>query len=155
MNNYMDYFNSPEEFIRVLVTSRSKYSVIHRDGLIWIAEHFYGIEISRNTTKSKILDLILEKTSLEEFTEHLNCGVRSGSFQQKFGIDHKDVKRMARLGFIQVTGSERVKLYGKYCDVDLYSVFDYFRLTKEAVAKWLAENPKGTKQQPKKGSVSL
>ncbi len=150
MSDYMDCFKSPEEFIHVLVTSRSKYSVINRDGLIHIAKHFYGIEIGRNTTKSKILDLILEKTSLEEFTGHLNCGVRSGSFQQKFGVDHKDVKRMARLGFIQVTGSERVRLYDKYCDVDLYSVFDYFLLTKEAVDKWLAENPKGTKTAAKK-----
>lgn len=148
--NYMDYFSSPEEFIRFHVTARSKFSVIDRDGLIEIARS-NGISIGRNVTKVKILNLILEKMSLEEFAGLLNCGVRSGSFQQKFGITHKDVKRMAQLGVIQVTGSERVRLYGKYCDVDLYSVFDYFRLTREAVYKWLAKNPKGTKNN---GSVS-
>ncbi|MCM1230031.1 MAG: hypothetical protein NC489_07860 [Ruminococcus flavefaciens] len=146
-SNYMDYFSSPEEFIRVHTTSRSKYSVIDKDDLIWIAEQSYGITADKKMTSSQILDMILEKTSLEEFSEHLDYGVRSNSFQQKFDISHDEVKRMARLGFIQVTGSMRVRLYGKWRNVNLYSVFDYFRLTKEAVHKWLEENPKGTKKK--------
>lgn len=145
VTNYMDYYNSPEEYIRVLVTSRSKFSLVDKGGLNKIANSL-GITIGRNMTKAKIYDLILEKVSLEEFADMLACGVHSGSFQQKFGITHQEVKRMERLGFIKITGYERVKLYGKHCDVPLYSVFDYFQLTKEAVRKWLDENPKGTKK---------
>lgn len=148
--NYMDYYSSPEEYIRFLVTSRSKFSLVDKDGLIKIANSL-GIAMGQNMTKAKIYDLILEKVSLEEFADMLACGVRSGSFQQKFGITHKDVKRMARLGFIKITGYECIRLYGKHCNVPLYSVFDYFRLTKEAVRKWLDEN---TNDMKKMDSVS-
>lgn len=145
--NYMDYYSSPEEFIRVLCTSRSEYSIIDKNGLMEIAANDFGISVNWKMTKSQIYELILEKASLEEFADMLCCcGVRSGAFQQKFVISHQEVKRMAHLGFIRITGHERVRFYGKYNYVDLYSVFDYFRLTKEEVHKWLEANPKGTKK---------
>lgn len=147
VENYMDYYSSPEEFIRVLCTSRSEYSIIDKDGLMEIAANDFSISVNRKMTKSQIYELILEKASLEEFADMLCCcGVRSVAFQQKFDISHQEVKRMVRLGYIKVTGAERIRLYGKHCYVDLYSVFDYFRLTKEEVHKWLEANPKGTKK---------
>lgn len=141
--NYMDYFNSPKDFIKWQVTSnKGKRNAIYKDSLIEIAQS-NGIKVSQNMKKSEIYDLICEHISLEEFVKACgNLGVHSNSFQQKFNINHQDVKRMARLGFIHITGTEHIRLYGKHCDIDLYSVFDYFRLTKEAVRKWLDKNPK-------------
>ncbi|MDE5772196.1 MAG: hypothetical protein K2I06_11325, partial [Ruminococcus sp.] len=51
-----------------------------------------------------------------------------------------------RTHVIQITGKEQFRAYGKYCYADIYSVFDYFRLTKEDIHTWLAENPKGTRK---------
>ncbi len=140
-DSYMDYYDSPEELIRVLTVSRSKFAIIGKDGLAEFASE-NGISIYRGDTKAKIFDKILKKMTFEEFADLLHIGVRSDSFQKKFGITSKDVRHMAKCGFIHVTGAIKEKRYSKNYNVYLYSVFDYFRLTKEDIWKWIAENPR-------------
>lgn len=142
----MDYFQSPEDYILCMLTSRSQSSnAVPKEVLVSYACS-QGIEVTRSMTKKDIFIELKEKISLEDIALDLSIGVSSGSFQMKFGLSHNEVKRMARLGFIQITGKEQFRAYGKYCYADIYSVFDYFRLTKKDVHKWLEENPKGTRK---------
>ena len=144
--NYMDNFETPEEFIRhEILSNRGTQNVIDKAGLICLAQE-KEIETDKRMTKEEILDLLVEKMPFEKIAEHCNLGVSSYSFQLKFGISHDEVKRMARLGYIKVTGNHKVWLFGKCRYADTYSVFDYYRLTKEEIHEWLKANPKGTRK---------
>lgn len=68
-------------------------------------------------------------------------GVSSFNFQLKFDIDHTTVKRLARAGVIHVVAQKRFRAYGRYNYANLYSPWDYFRLTREEVQNWLEEHP--------------
>lgn len=144
--NYMDNFKSPEQFIRhEILANKGTDSAIFKDDLILLAQET-GIEADKKMTKEEILELLSKKMPLKKVAEYCNLGVSSYSFQLKFDISHDEVKRMARLGYIKVTGNHRFRSFGKYRYADTYSVFDYYGLTKEQVKKWLKENPKGTRK---------
>ena len=146
-DNYMNQFKSPEEFIqREICANRGTQNVIDKDELAALARSF-GVEVdTMKLTKEEIYLHMRNSVSAEDIVDHCQClGVSSLSFQQKFGITHEDVKRMARFGFIKITGTKRVWLYGKYRNVDLYSVFDYFRLLQDDVDEWLLTHPKGAR----------
>lgn len=137
--NYMDRFETPEDFIRHAITSnRGTQNVLDKYELISLALT-HDIDINpQKMTKDEIYLRVIEKVPLEEICKKCrHLGVSSHSFQQKFNVTHKEVKRMARSGFIKITGSERFRAYGKECYADLYSVYDYFRLTAEEVHNWL------------------
>ncbi len=145
--NYMSKFKSPEEFIRhEICANRGTENVIHKDALIAVA-HSLGVEVdAKKMTKDEIYLQMRKSVTIEDIAAHCqHLGVSSLSFQQKFGITHDEVKRMARFGFIKITGAKRVRLYGKYRNVDLYSVFDYFGLSQSDVDEWLLTHPKGTR----------
>ncbi len=145
--NFMDRFNSPEEFIRYeICANKGTQNVVDKADLAALIRSF-GFEIDeRKLTKADMYLLLKDAISIEEIADHcLHLGVSTYCFQQKFGIAHDEVKRMARLGFLKVTGSVRFRMYGKYRHADVYSVFDYFRLTKDEVAVWLKSHPKGTR----------
>ncbi len=147
----MDRFKTAEEYIRYeIISNKGTQNVIDKDKLIQLANS-KGIEIKTEMKKGDIYTLLRGKISLEDIVarcEHL--GVSSYSFQIKFEITHQEVKRMARLGIIQITGKERFRANGKYRYADLYSVFDYFRLIREDVHNWLAENQKGINDNKRK-----
>lgn len=147
--NFMNQFHSPEEYIRhEICANRGTQNVIDKSDLASLVRSF-GIEVNeKKMSKEDLYLLLCEKISVEEIAEKcLHLGVNSYFFQQKFGITHNEVKRMARLGFLKVTGSKCFRMYGKYRHADVYSVFDYFWLTKDEVDVWLESHPKGTRMK--------
>ncbi len=90
-------------------------------------------------TKEELLDKLVEWDGVKVY-EQFECGVSSRSFQLKFGIEHKDVLKMAKAGFISVTGEYRFRKFGQYLYAKTYSPYDYFRLTPEEVHTWLHEH---------------
>lgn len=149
--NYMDKFKTPEEFICHRITSRN--GVISKDGLIKFALN-NGIKVNSKMKMLDIYNAVRRVITLEDMLNGLKLrglGVNSYSFQLKFNVTHDEVKRMARLGFIQITGTEYFRMYRKDCKCDLYSVFDYFRLTEDDVHQFLVSNPKGTRKKKKTG----
>ena len=50
----------------------------------------------------------MKKIGAEAFAEKCeHLGVSNYGMQQKFGISHADLRRLTRIGFLQVTGKER------------------------------------------------
>lgn len=150
-DNYMDKFKTPDDFICFQITSHN--GVISKCGLIEFARN-NGIKVNSKMKMIDIYNAIRNVITLDELLDGLelhNLGVSSFFFQLKFDVTHDEVKRMARLGFIQVTGIDCFRMYGKNFKCDLYSVFDYFRLTKDEVHQFLTSNPKGTRKKKKTG----
>lgn len=152
MNNqeYIEKFKTLEEYVRYQVNcNKGSESPVMKSELVDFAIS-HGVEADiKHMTKDDIFIALKDKVTMEEIISKFHLGVKSYLFQQKFDITHEEVKRMARLGFIEITGSERFRAYGKDCYADLYNALDYFRLTPEEVKKWLIANPKGTRKAQK------
>lgn len=139
MENYLNKFNTPEEFIRAeVLANRGSQNIIDKSKLIDMVVDVDS-DIDRNykkMSKKELLDLLVELAGLEVYSK-FPVGVNSMSFQLKFSITHQDVLKMAKKGFITPTGEVRFRKYGRYCHAKTYSPYDYFRLTAEEVHAWL------------------
>ena len=149
--SYINNYSSPEEFIRKMITANmGTDSLMYKHDMIKLAES-KGLSSEKKALKAmnkdELYDLLIGSMTAEELAIYAHVGISSFEYQQNFDIDNSDVKFMASHGFIAVTGKARFRAFGKYHYADLYSCFDYFRLTKEDVWVWLTANrPKYKKQ---------
>lgn len=150
VENYMDKFDSPEAFIRAeVIANRGTKNVIDKADLLTLLATTEGYSDDfEKKTKAEIFDKLVEVMGSSIY-DYIPAGVSSWSFQLKFGITNYDVKKMAKHGFIRVTGQSEFRKYGTYCIADTYSPFDYFRLTYEEVHAWL-----GAHSRKKKNTAS-
>ena len=136
--NYMDRFETPEQFIRAeILANRGSNNIVGKATLqevvSWTADE--GEDL-RRLSKAALFDRIVAQYGDQAYTM-FPVGVSSYSFQLKFGITHKDVLQLAKIGVLTATGKRQFRKYGKYLYAKVYSAFDYFRLTPEEVQKAL------------------
>ena len=135
-------YKTPEEMIITLIDqNRGPHNFIDKSRLIELALE-NGIEdVSDKMYKKDIAVALAEKIGYPELAKLASVGVSSLEMQKKFGITNKEVKKMAKGGFITVVGTESFRMYGKTCHADLYSPYDYFK-SEEEVISWLVEQSK-------------
>lgn len=140
MKNYMDQFNSPEMFIRhEVLANRGVKNVIDKSELLKMVVAQDSSTDVTTFTKGQLFDRLIELKGAEAYTL-FDVGVGSNSFQEKFGISHKDVLLMAKKGFLKATGSVEFRLYGKNRTAKTYSPYQYYQLTVDEVHQWLELN---------------
>ncbi len=146
MNNFMDKYKSPEEYIRsaVLANLGTDSIVTKADLTTLIVERDQTERDYSKMTKAELYDLLAELMGDSIYT-HFPVGVSSYSFQQKFNITHKDVQKMEKKGFIRATGEVRFRAYGQNRYAKTYDPYAYYRLTATEVHAWLEEH-----QSPRK-----
>lgn len=135
--NYMDYFLTPEAYLLHQISANK--DCITKDKLMQLAKE-NQLKASPDSEKGVVAEALLEKMGapwLAGQCEHF--GVSSYSFQQKFGITNDDVKHLAKVGFLEITGSERFRTNGHYKYADLYSVFQFYQLEKSEIERFLEE----------------
>lgn len=137
--NYMDRFESPEEFIRSeILANRGSNNIVDKAVLLIAAcQKSKEDEDLSKLSKAELFDRIVEQYGNAAYTM-FPVGVTSFSFQVKFGITHKEVLQLAKTGVLTVTGERKFRKYGKYLYTKVYSAFDYFRLTPDEVHKHLS-----------------
>ena len=133
-------YNTPKEFI-IAECSKNKgtQNNVMLSDLVAEADAL-KIEVSKSVTKKELVKLIIEKIGEKAFAEKYKVGISSYHWQQKFGITNEQLRKLARKGFIRVTGKERFRIYGETRYANLYDVFQFFELTIEDVQKWLSES---------------
>lgn len=146
MDNYMDRFETPEDFIRSeILANRGTNSVVTKEQLAevagWKSEDGRPIE---RLAKGKLWAMVVNQYGERAYTM-FPVGVSSICFQQKFGINHKDVLKLAKAGVITCTGERKFRKYGRYCHAKVFSAFDYFRLTAEDVHMQLEQLQRETR----------
>lgn len=137
--NYMDRFATPEEFIRSeILANRGDNNVVNKAELLtvlgWKSDTDERLD---RLTKAQLFDKVVDMYGAQAYSM-FPVGVNSICFQIKFGINHKDVLKLAKSGILTVTGERKFRKYGKYLYAKVYSAFDYFRLTSETVQQHLA-----------------
>lgn len=138
LENYMDHFTTPQEFIRAeVLANRGDKNVVNKSDMLkalgWRADPKDRLD---KLTKAQLFDRIVDIYGDQAYSM-FPVGVNSICFQIKFGISHKDVLNLAKSGVLTVTGQRKFRKYGKYLYAKVYSAFDYFRLTPEEVQQHL------------------
>ena len=87
-----------------------------------------GIDAEK-LTKEQIIEKIKEanisdEVLIENFYKYL--GIHSIKFQEKFGVDHKTIKKLERKGLLEVIYKQRTRAFGRYIYVPMYSPLVYF-----------------------------
>lgn len=147
MENFMDKYRTPEEFIREeILKNRGTECVVFKADLIAELEVLTDKDLT-NLSKGQLFDMLVEKKGKDAYTM-FPVGVASISFQIKFDIDHTAVKRLMQGGVIKVTGKRRFRKYGRNCYADLYSPYDYFQLSRDEIHSWLEAHPPKKRKAP-------
>ena len=135
---------TPEELILTLIgQNRGTKNFISKSELIDVAID-NGIDVTDKMDKMSIAKCVAENIGYPALAKIASVGVSSYEMQKKFGITNNDVKKMAECGFITVVGTESFRMYGKTCQANIYSPYDYFK-SEEDIKKWLMECPKKMK----------
>jgi hypothetical protein len=87
-----------------------------------------GID-TKGLTKEQLIEKINElkisdKVLINHFSKYL--GIHSSKFQEKFGVDHKTIKKLEKKGLLPVMHKQRTRAFGKYLYVPMYSAMVYF-----------------------------
>ena len=143
--NFMDQFDSPEDFIRHQILSRGNFSTLDKKKMYrLIREHNIEFTIKKNgleyTKKKDMFDALLTSLSFRDLASYV--GVLRKSFCVKFDITIDEFQTLVRDGLIHKTHSfTSVKnpysanpIWSKW---DWYNVYDYFDLTRDIVQKAL------------------
>lgn len=143
-------FKTAEEYLDWLfLGNRGTQSFVQKDDLKRLAES-YNLSFKTNATKEELYTLILSCVTHKELACKFKAGVSSYEYQHKFNISGDEVKRLARLGFVSITGRQRFRAYGKYQYAPLYDVFEFYSLTPNYVQEILKQNPKGIRKNNKR-----
>ena len=136
----MKNYSNVEVLILDKITQKSNVQILKPD-LINLAHEIGLEEANDKMDKFTIAFLIAEKIGYDELAKKAKIGVSSYELQEKFNITNDDIKRMAKDGFLTVTGSERFRLYGKDLEAPLYSPYDFFK-TEQEIKDWMTAHPK-------------
>lgn len=141
MNNLMDRYRTPEEYIRsaVLANLGTDSIATKADLTALIVERDQTEREYSKMTKAELYDLLAELMGDSIYT-HFPVGVSSHAFQQKFNITHKDVQKMEKKGFIRATGEVRFRAYGQDRYAKTYDPYAYYRLTPAEIHAWLEKH---------------
>ena len=135
--NYMDQFETPEEFIfSEIIANRGSNNIVDKAVLVEVLGWSSDDAQLHRLSKAELFDRIVKKYGDKAYTM-FPIGVSSISFQKKFSITHKEVMKLAKAGFLTVTGERKFRKFGKYLYAKVFSPFEYFRLTQEEIRKYL------------------
>lgn len=138
--NYMDQFNTPEEFIRHQILRGSHFSSLTKKMMLkMIRDNNIEFELDKSLTyikKEVLLETLLTKVSYKELSEYVE--VSRKSFCLKFGISTEEFKILETEGLVhKISEHKAIRGVGdsgaKWSQWSGYDVYDYFELTKEEV----------------------
>lgn len=134
-----DYENSsPEEIIRFLICqNRGTQNFLSKGEMRQLGEARGLVFNNKNYKKAELYNALITVYTAEELQTLGHTGVSSYHWQKKFKISNYSLKKLADMGFIQITGEERFRVAGEYRYAALYSSYDFCRITTEDIDRWL------------------
>lgn len=133
-----EVYKTPEAFIIAeLCKNKGAQNNVMKCELVEDAKKLQIDFDEKRADKKELIEKIIAKIGTEAVAEQYGVGIGSYHWQQKFDITNADVRKMAKKGFIKITGRERYRAFGKYQWANLYSVFQFYQLTAEEIHKWL------------------
>lgn len=131
---YFDNELSVEEYIKIqIVRNDGIRSLVYRKELIEECAS-RNIQTKATSTKEQLVELLVSNgVTYKELANIYKIGVTSKAYQDTFGINHNQVKKLEKKKVIDVVGQYEFKAYGRNLKAPLYDIYQFASIPEEAI----------------------
>lgn len=131
---YFDNELSVEEYIKIqLVRNDGTKSLVYRQDLIDECK-LGNIQTKATSTKEQLVELLVNNgVTYKELASKYKIGVTSKAYQDTFGINHNQVKKLEKKKVIDVVGQYEFRAYGRNLTAPLYDIYQFASIPKEVI----------------------
>lgn len=131
---YFDNELSVEEYIKIqLVRNDGIRSLVYRKDLIEECAS-RNIQTKATSTKEQLVELLVSNgVTYKELANRYKIGVTSKAYQDTFGINHNQVKKLEKKKVIDVVGQYEFRAYGRNLTAPLYDIYQFASIPKEVI----------------------
>ena len=131
---YFDNELSVEEYIKIqLVRNDGAKSLVYRQDLIDECES-RNIQTKATSTKEQLVELLVNNgVTYKELASKYKIGVTSKAYQDTFGINHNQVKKLEKKKVIDVVGQYEFRAYGRNLTAPLYDIYQFASIPEEVI----------------------
>ena len=131
---YFDNELSVEEYIKIqLVRNDGAKSLVYRQDLIDECKS-RNIQTKATSTKEQLVELLVNNgVTYKELASKYKIGVTSKAYQDTFGINHNQVKKLEKKKVIDVVGQYEFRAYGRNLTAPLYDIYQFASIPEEVI----------------------
>lgn len=131
---YFDSELSIEEYIKIqIVRNDGIRSLVYRKDLIEECAS-RNIQTKATSTKEQLVELLVSNgVTYKELTNIYKIGVTSKAYQDTFGINHNQVKKLEKKKVIDVVGQYEFRAYGRNLTAPLYDIYQFASIPEEVI----------------------
>lgn len=131
---YFDNELSVEEYIKIqLVRNDGIRSLVYRKDLIEECAS-RNIQTKATSTKEQLVELLVSNgVTYKELANRYKIGVTSKAYQDTFGINHNQVKKLEKKKVIDVVGQYEFRAYGRNLTAPLYDIYQFASIPEEVI----------------------
>lgn len=131
---YFDNELSVEEYIKIqLVRNDGTKSLVYRQDLIDECKS-RNIQTKVTSTKEQLVELLVNNgVTYKELASKYKIGVTSKAYQDTFGINHNQVKKLEKKKVIDVVGQYEFRAYGRNLTAPLYDIYQFASIPEEVI----------------------
>ena len=131
---YFDRELSIEEYIKIqIVRNDGIRSLVYRKELIEECAS-RNIQTKATSTKEQLVELLVNNgVTYKELASKYKIGVTSKAYQDTFGINHNQVKKLEKKKVIDVVGQYEFRAYGRNLTAPLYDIYQFASIPEEVI----------------------
>ena len=131
---YFDNELSVEEYIKIQIVRNDWIrSLVYRKELIEECAS-RNIQTKATSTKEQLVELLVSNgVTYKELANIYKIGVTSKAYQDTFGINHNQVKKLEKKKVIDVVGQYEFRAYGRNLKAPLYDIYQFASIPEEAI----------------------
>lgn len=131
---YFDRELSIEEYIKIqIVRNDGIRSLVYRKELIEECAS-RNIQTKATSTKEQLVELLVSNgVTYKELANIYKIGVTSKAYQDTFGINHNQVKKLEKKKVIDVVGQYEFRAYGRNLKAPLYDIYQFASIPEEII----------------------
>lgn len=131
---YFDSELSIEKYIKIqIVRNDGIRSLVYRKDLIEECAS-RNIQTKATSTKEQLVELLVSNgVTYKELANIYKIGVTSKAYQDTFGINHNQVKKLEKKKVIDVVGQYEFRAYGRNLKAPLYDIYQFASIPEEVI----------------------
>jgi hypothetical protein len=131
---YFEEEISVDEYVRIqILKNTGANSCVYKHQLEEECEK-KNIKTKSSLTKEQLLELLINNgATYKELAKKYKIGVTSKAYQDTFGINHNQVKKLEKKKVIDVVGQYEFRAYGRNLTAPLYDIYQFASIPEEVI----------------------
>ena len=131
---YFEEEISVDEYVRIqILKNTGANSCVYKHQLEEECEK-KNIKTKSSLTKEQLLELLINNgATYKKLAKKYKIGVTSKAYQDTFGINHNQVKKLEKKKVIDVVGQYEFRAYGRNLTAPLYDIYQFASIPEEVI----------------------